>query len=100
MKKAFVFVFVLACSATQAQVNTTVTDGAKCAGDLIGDFAGMLNIAGTLVDCGMTIDDLINIIMQKQAALPDGGVGASPEAVQLQKLLDAAKAYKVSHPNG
>jgi hypothetical protein len=92
--------FVIACGASQAQIQNAAIDTAKCTGDVIADAMGMMNIPQTLIDCGLTIDDYIQIIMAKKAALADGGVGGSAEQARLQALLDAAQTYKASHPNG
>jgi hypothetical protein len=95
-----VFALVVACTAAQGtQAINTIPDALKCGADITADLLGVPNIPQTLADCGLTIDQLIAIWTSQQNAVDAGAVGASASSQQLQKAIDAAKAYKAQHPN-
>lgn len=95
---SFLFAALIVACGAASQVPKTAADGTKCAQDIIAAVGGSINIAQSLIDCGLTIDDFIGIVQTWiQNNQGDAAATQSPEMIRAHQILDAAKAYKAAH---
>lgn len=71
-----------------------IDDATACALSVIGDVTGSIDVMGTIAKCGVTAQDIINMVSKILQAKPDAGVAAAAPSsydTHLRLWLEAAE---------